>query len=381
LAHAAPAVDDPRVTRKALAVLALAVAGCSAEALGGEADQTEPAAAPPTNAPAPGASAPPGGPATSAEAPWQPVIVVSAVGDCTLGDPAGTERAPGSFHRAHEDGDMARPFSAVHAVLSEDDVTIANLETTLTTAAHRRDTVFAFRGKPEFARMLAAGSVELVSVANNHSGDCGPRGLEETKQSLASAGVGWFGLGTADKRVVRGIEVVNLGYLGGRLDVREQVKRDVARHKQPGNLVIASFHWGIEGEHTVTDVQQKLGRAAIDAGADLVLGHHPHVLQGIETYKGKKIVYSLANFVFGGHARPTEIESMIYRARFIVEDGAVVPQGDEVIPVIVTGNRAQNDFRPVLLEGPEAARVRADVRKWGALIPSQGDALQREGSR
>lgn len=310
-------------------------------------------------------------PEPAAPKPTAPSVLLSAVGDCTLGDPAGTERAPGSFHKAFEDGDYAKPFSGVQAVLGKDDLTIANLEGALTTEGCRRDVTFAFRGKPEFATMLAKGSVDVVSMANNHSADCGPKGITQTRQSLEAARVGYFGLGVVDTRTVNGIEVKNLGYTGGRLDVRDQMKRDVAAQKKDDNLVIVSFHWGIEGEHAAADVQQKLGRAAIDAGADLVLGHHPHVIQGIETYKGKKIVYSLGNFVFGGSARPGELEAIIYQARFELREGRVVAGADEVIPVLVSGNPAQNDFRPVLIDGPEKDRVIASLDAWSKLIPGK----------
>ncbi|HTJ80597.1 MAG TPA: CapA family protein, partial [Polyangiaceae bacterium] len=157
------------------------------------------------------------------------IVTLSAVGDCTLGAAAGTERAPGSFHRVFDDngGDLARPFSLVRAELDKDDLTIANLETTLTTADCRTDLPFAFRGRPEFAKMLPLGSVDIVTLANNHTNDCGRHGLAETKASLEAAGVGWFGLGKADRRTIHGIEVVNLGYTGGRLEIEPDVTRDV----------------------------------------------------------------------------------------------------------------------------------------------------------
>jgi poly-gamma-glutamate capsule biosynthesis protein CapA/YwtB (metallophosphatase superfamily) len=300
-------------------------------------------------------------------------ILLSAVGDCTLGDPAGAERAPGSFHKVHDTsgGDMARPFSGVIEVLDQDDLTIANLEGTLTTAKHREDTTFAFRGRPEFASMLVKGSVEIVNLANNHSADCGARGIQETKENLEHAGVGYFGLGTVDKRSIKGIEVVNLGYTGGRLEVRDAMAKAVKSEKRADNLVVVSFHWGIEGEHAANDVQQKLAYAAIDAGADLVLGHHPHVLQGIEVYKGKQVVYSLGNFVFGGNAQPASVESMIFQARFKKTDGVVTPVGSEIIPVHFSGDKTQNDFRPVLVDDEVAARIRKNVDTYSGLLPKR----------
>ncbi len=298
-------------------------------------------------------------------------VTISAVGDCTLGDSAGTERAKGSFHQVFEESgrDLARPFSLVKGELSKDDLTIANLEGTLTTEGCRRDVPFAFRGKPEFAKMLPLGSVEIVNLSNNHTPDCGPRGLAETKKALDDAGVGWFGVGKIEERTINGIQVVTLGYTGGRLEVREQVMKEVAAHKKPDNLVIVSFHWGIEGEHAANTVQIKLAHASIDAGADLVLGHHPHVLQGMEEYKGKRVVYSLGNFVFGGNGSPDDVTSMIYRARFELRDGRVEPSLEQTIPVHITGNLAQNDFRPVILEGAPAERIRSDLARWSAMLP------------
>ncbi len=293
------------------------------------------------------------------------VLTLSAVGDCTLGDPAESPTAKGSFHRAHDDsgGDMARPFSGVISVLGSDDLTFANLEGTLTTAKCRTDVAFAFRGRPAFAQMLAKGSVDAVNLSNNHSFDCENAGLVETRKSLSDAGVGYFGMGSVDVRTVKGIEVHSLGYLGGRMEVKAEMMKAVAKEKRPDNLVIVQFHWGIEGSHVATNVQQKLAHAAIDAGADLVIGHHPHVLQGIEAYQGKTIVYSLGNFVFGGNAHPANLDSMIFQAQFQKKDGKVVPIGTRIIPVQFSGDPKQNDFRPVLVSESEAARIEKLVKE------------------
>lgn len=312
-------------------------------------------------------------------------IVLGAVGDCTLGDPYGSDKAKGSFHKMFDDTDrdFARPFSGVHEVLADDDLTIANFEGTLGTHAGRKDVAFAFRGRPEFAKMLPAGSVELVNLANNHSADCGPLGVVDTQKALDDAGVGWFGLGRVDVRTVRGIGVVNLGYTGGREEVKAQVQEDIRKYKKPGNLVVVSFHWGIEGSHATHSIQIALGHAAVDAGADLVIGTHPHVLQGVEEYKGKKILYSLGNFVFGGNARPGEWESMIYRTKFALKDGVVtrVADDDQLIPVQVSGSRTQNDFRPVLLDGEAKTQVLANVAKYSASIGRSSKHKTAERSR
>ncbi len=334
--------------------------GCTPVAEGKELTEPSPTVEPTAER----AASVPGGDAPEAPPPRDVrTLVVSAIGDNTLGGPVGSERAPGSFQFVHEanGGDPARPFSGVLAVLEKDDLTIGNLEGPLTTAGCGGGKAFVFRGEPAYAEMLTRGSVEVVSLANNHAEDCGVRGVEETRAALARHGVGHFGLGVVDKRVIKGVEVVNLGYTGGELAVKAEVIRDVAKHKRPDNLVFVSFHWGVEGSLAFASTQQKLGRAAIDAGADLVLGHHPHVLQGIENYRGKRIVYSLGNFVFGGNGQPSDLDSMIFRAKFAFEGAKLVDVGYEIVPVRFSGSPVQNDFRPVLATGEGAEAIRKKV--------------------
>jgi poly-gamma-glutamate synthesis protein (capsule biosynthesis protein) len=171
-----------------------------------------------------------------------------------------------------------------------------------------------------------------------------------------------------DRRTVKGIEVINLGFIGGRSSIKNALVRSVEEHKEPENLVIVSFHWGVEGLNRPIDEQIQLGRAAVDAGADLVLGHHPHVLQGIETYKGKHIVYSLGNFVFGGHSNPADKDSIIYQATFALKEGRVEPAGSTIIPVRISSVTDRNDYRPVILEGGERERVLTRLDQYAGFI-------------
>jgi len=282
----------------------------------------------------------------------------------------GVERAPGSFARrlAEVDDPPSYPFSDVVKVLSHDDLTIANLEGTLTLARLPHNHVYAVRGKPANATMLRAGSVELVNLDNNHTDDFGPAGYADTKRALEQAGVGYFGRGLIDRRVVRGVEIVNLGYRGGAPDVRARMTREVGRESAHGELVIVSFHWGVEGYYATHPTQYALGRAAIDAGAALVVSHHPHVLQGIEHYRGRNIAYSLGNFVFGANSQPADTDSIIYQQRFTVEAGRITSVRQEIIPVRISTERSHNDFRPVLLTGVEAHRVLAKVARLSAAL-------------
>lgn len=250
----------------------------------------------------------------------------------------------------HKD-DISYPFSGVLDFFRHDDLTIVNLEGTLTSSTEPiPQGKFHFRGKPEYARILKESSVEVANVANNHMGDFGVRGQEDTRKALIAAGVGVSGNGHVDKRIIRGIEVVNVGFTGIHM-TRSKVKLAIESAKKPDNLVLASFHWGVEGTHEVIDIQREFGRLAIDAGADAVLGHHPHVVQAIETYQGKHIVHSLGNFVFGANSNPQKLDSMIYRETFIQEEGRMKPASFEVIPVQLCARLPCLDFRPVPLEG------------------------------
>jgi poly-gamma-glutamate capsule biosynthesis protein CapA/YwtB (metallophosphatase superfamily) len=167
---------------------------------------------------------------------------------------------------------------------------------------------------------------------------------------------------------VKGVEIVNLGYTGGRLEVRDQVVADVTREKRDDNLVIVSFYWGIEYFNDVSSVQLKLGHAAVDAGADLVLGSHPRVLQGIEEYGGRHIVYSLGSFVYGGDSNPADTDAMIYQEVFALTHGKVTKRTNHIVPVRMTTATHGNDFRPVLLEGDDEARVLRRIAAFSASL-------------
>jgi poly-gamma-glutamate capsule biosynthesis protein CapA/YwtB (metallophosphatase superfamily) len=302
--------------------------------------------------PSPPASAP----SPSRVAPAKPLpltITLSAVGDCTFGGGIenGFDTTPFDHMMTRHKDDPTYPFSGVLDIFRNDDITIVNLEGTLTTSTEPiPQGKFHFRGKPEYARILKESSVEIANVANNHMGDFGLRGQQDTSLALTNAGVGVSGNGIVDVRTIRGIEVVNVGFTGVHM-TRTKVKSEIEARKKPDNLVIASFHWGMEGTHEVIDIQRDFGRQAIDAGADVVLGHHPHVVQAMETYQGKHIVHSLGNFVFGANTNPQKIESMIYRETFVQQDGRMIPKSFDVIPVLLCARLPCLEFRPVPLEG------------------------------
>lgn len=301
------------------------------------------------------------------------MITVSAVGDCAIGDLHYGAGAPGSFaaELAKSDAPMDYAFANVRKIFEYDDLTIANLEGTFTERKAWSNPVFSIRGKPEYAAMFPRAGVEIVDVYNNHSFDYGVEGHEDTKLALTAAGVGFFGKDAVDRRTIKGMKIVNLGYLGGPEGTMAQMLRDVKREVGANTIVIVSFHWGVEAFYATHPDQVRLGRAAIDAGAALVLGHHPHVLQGIETYQGRHIVYSMGNFVFGANSQPKDMDSIIYQERFHIAAGKVASVENSVIPIRISSVTNRNDFRPVLLDGEEARRVKAKVDDLSQKLPQR----------
>ena len=128
-------------------------------------------------------------------------------------------------------------------------------------------------------------------------------------------------------------------------------------------VLIASIHWGKEKKYEATDLQVRLAHAIVDAGADLVIGHHSHVVGGIENYKGVQIVYSPGNFCFGGNDHPYDTDAMIYQQTFVMGTDGIASTSAKIIPISVSSNRVVNNYQPVILTGDDAKRVLRKVAK------------------
>lgn len=282
-------------------------------------------------------------------------IKVSAAGDCTLGTDVNFDESTSFNTMYNEVGDPAYFFRNVASVFEQDDLSIVNLEGTLTTGGERADKTFAFRGSPEFTSILTAGNIEAVNLANNHSKDYGQQSYEDTIANVESAGIASFGYDRTALLDIKGVKVGLVGVyeLADGLECQTQMKENIAKLKNEGaQLIIVSFHWGTEKENYPDEIQVTLSRMAIDEGAHLVLGHHPHVLQGIEEYKGRNIVYSLGNFCFGGNKNPSDKDTMIFQQTFTVQGSAV--EGDNVkniIPCSLSSEAGYNNYQPTILEG------------------------------
>lgn len=288
-------------------------------------------------------------------------LTVSAAGDCTLGTDENFDESTSFNTKYNAVGDPSYFFREVKSVFEADDLTIVNFEGTLTTRGERKDKTFAFRGKPEYTSILTEGSVEAVNLANNHSFDYGNDSYEDTKMYLTDAGIISFGY---DRNAVMDIKGVKVGLIGiyelpYGMESANLLRENIESVKSEGaQLIIVSFHWGSEKENYPDSIQKELAHIAIDEGAHLVLGHHPHVLQGIEVYKGRNIVYSLGNFCFGGNKNPSDKDTMIFQQTFTIINGVVEKDNvNNVIPCSLSSRSDHNNYQPMILDGEEKDRV------------------------
>lgn len=304
--------------------------------------------------------------------PSEPVsLTVSVVGDCTLGTDENFDYDT-SLNAYYESYGADYFFQNVKTIFSADDLTIANFEGTLTDSEEREDKQFAFKAPAEFSGILSSGSVEAVTTANNHSHDYGEQGFADTLAALDQEGITHFGYDETAVVDVKGIKVglVGIYELNDHLERTEQLKQNITKVKEEGAVItIVIFHWGNEKEEVPDSNQTTLGRLAIDLGADLVCGHHPHVLQGIETYKDKNIVYSLGNFCFGGNSYPSDMDSMIFQQTFTVDqDGVKTDNQTTIIPCSISSAYDYNNYQPTPAEDEEADRILNKIEERSSWI-------------
>ncbi len=340
-------------------------------------------------------------PDSTAEAAPPAAVTIAAGGDTVLGYNL----------EAHFDEQLAAGrtrdelyglyFAGVRPVLEAADVALVNLECPFTERGVKLPKNFNFRARRELVEILKRGSVDVVTMANNHTMDWGPDGLEDTRLTLDDAGIGHFGAGDdlAEAReplvVVRnGLRIGFLGYyfqndedmleprelyaLANRAGVagsytslgpmRRMLADDVSSLARRVDAVIPYFHWGKEGSYDVRDYQVELAHLAVDRGARAVLGAHPHRLQGVEVYKGAPIFYSLGNFVYGGIKDPPDPLTLI--ARLTVDRASV---SADVVPVRYT-RWPDVPFQPYVLEGEERsaaiARFAELSRSFESTLPA-----------
>lgn len=339
------------------ALLCVAAAGCA----------TPPPSTPPQPSPEVSAPAPVAQPPTVSAVPGKPLMLecrLAAVGDIMLGGTAAPEMRRYGYDY---------PFEQTRDTLRQAQIVFGNLEGPLTDGgAAYAGKQYVFRSPPDkVAPALARAGFNVVSLANNHTLDYGPEGLEDTRAALEKAGIRHAGAGrnTAEARqpvymMADGVTVAFLAYSltlpeefwagadkpGTAFGHEKHVRADVAAARATAGIVVVSFHWGQEGKTELRDYQTQLGRAAIEAGAAAVLGHHPHILQGVERYKDGVILYSLGNFAFGSYSN-TATRSAIALLTF--RNG----QWHELRMIPLNVKNAEVVFQPRLLTGNDADEV------------------------
>lgn len=281
-------------------------------------------------------------------------VVISFVGDCSIGDSAQYMEYESSYHSCLERNGYSWPFSLVQDYLAQDDLTVANLEVVFTTQKKHADKMYYLKGNPENVQALTLGSIEIVNTINNHSMDFMDKGYRESLQVLEEAGIKHFGsyrvfnengydyLATAEAKGIK------FGFVGFSYPQDNDQKRIASRieklkTEEQCDVVIVSLHWGRETHMTPESWQYKYAKAVMDAGADVIWGHHPHVIQPIHFYKGKPIMYSTGNFTFGTMS-PVDPSTGIFQLSFKKNaDGKVEVTKLQVIPC---ETQASPDFRP-----------------------------------
>ncbi len=299
-------------------------------------------------------------------------ITISAAGDVTLGNHQ-EQGYSASFRQVYDQAeDEGYFFENVRDIFAADDMTIVNLEGPLTTSEQMREgQTYCIKGDPAYVHLLTLGSIEAVSFANNHRLDYGEQGSQDTVAALEQEGiiyaydknVGVYEVPDSaaahggERNLKIGIISVNEVEWGAQVEKLIQSNIETLR-EQNVDLILACCHWGIEKDTYPENYQQQLGKKCIDWGVDLVIGHHPHVLQGIEEYKGRYIIYSLANFCFGANRNPTDKDTMIFQQTFTFENGQKVEdQNARIIPCMVSSVSARNDFKPTPAVGEDAKRI------------------------
>ena len=307
------------------------------------------------------------------------VIRVTFTGDCTIGS---TERTRGmenslDAYAMREGYDyFFRNFADMFAA---DDATVINFEGVLqdSRANENQNKVYRFRGPIEFTNIVTSVSIEAAALANNHVGDYGALGLDRTKEALANAGVSWFRIDRYYLLVKDGIRIaffaIDSSSLQNNIDTIRSTMSYLKRNGQADACVVC-YHGGTEYDPKHNVYQTRTAERLIDSGADLIIMHHPHVVQGIGMYRNRYICYSLGNFVFGGnceirtemwrgHRPVTSLYAIVVQAEFTFsDDGKYLGQRLLVYPTFISGSAPHNDYQPRLVTGEDAALVLTDVQ-------------------
>ncbi len=283
------------------------------------------------------------------------VVTMTFGGDCTLGGtPFGGARRFASHMAAQG---YAYPFSGLTALLRTDDLSLVNLEGVLSDQGLKRvKKQYNFKGEAAYAAILTEGGVECVTLANNHTQDYGGAGYRDTADALDGAGVAYV---DDAHGVVLEKDGVRVGFTASSLRFDEDafLAQAAVLRALGCAAIVHVMHMGEEYADTLTAGQTRTARFLAENGALLVVGHHPHVAQGLDVIGRTTVAYSLGNCVFGGNTAPRDYDAYLLRATLRFTDGVPVQSQATLWPIRISGAKGSNDYRPVLLAGEDADRV------------------------
>lgn len=277
----------------------------------------------------------------------------------------------------------AYPLDRVKSVFQNDDLTVLNYEGTLTDSTDHADKKWFFRGSRDYAGILPLSSVEAAVLSNNHASlDYKQRGFDDTVQALSEAGVG---LGWQSHPYIRSLKSQQVVIISDcsvypdsvskQQDAVKQVEEEIEEYRKSGNIVIVFIHWGNEYLVKPMGWQITAAHRFIDDGADLIVGGHAHILQGIEQYKGRYIAYSLGNFAFAGNEICPEPQTLILQADLSVQGGSVTGTALSIVPCFTTSSaekddqgRVVNNYQPVPVSGADAQGVKKLLLTRSAML-------------
>lgn len=316
-------------------------------------------------------------------APKEIDITVSVTGDVTLGTHQ-KQGYKGSIYQVYDDQGPEYFFENVYDYFSNDDMTLVNLEGMFTESEKKNGTrTFYIKGRLDYVDALKAGDIEAVSMANNHRLDFGEVATDDTVKVLEEADVKYayedvVGIYETEKGIRIGYVASNV-LSDGQKGAEKIFEEGINKLKEENvDLIFCCAHWGKESKYNAEKYQSTLGQKCIDWGADLVIGHHPHVLQGVEEYKGKYILYSLGNFCFGANQNPKDKDSMIFQQTFHFVDGEKQDQTEaKMIPCSISSVSNKNDFKPTPAVDKEKQRI---IDKMNKMCQKTGVQFDEEGN-
>ena len=312
-------------------------------------------------------------------------ITLTFVGDCTFGRNQ-KHSYDNSFDEMYDRKGADYFFAEVRDIFASDDITVINLEGSLTTSTDIQDKMWNHKGDPEYVSIMTGSSVEVATMGNNHRLDYGQSGCDETERVLTEAGISYC---YDDKYLVYEVEGVKVGFVSvnehydGRA-VEAWLEEGYRYLREQGcKIVVACVHWGDDKTSVINDYQIELGHKLIDWGYDLVVGNHPHVLQAMEVYKGRFICYSLGNFCYGGNKNPPDKDSGIFQQTFTLLDGELVRDDNaQFYPCSLSGVTNRNNYQPTLVLGAEFQRIIDKMNgynaQFGFVLDQYGRPLKNE---